>query len=186
MRVFDRGRGARHPLLTEILPSLRTPAVGEDPCCAARRLNRPTRGITFHPMKSWLRRWTALLALLFVPVTGSAASPLCTEMGTGVSGAEPAAVHHGHGGEHAHHAQGPSRDHGAHGHHGEDGHRSGDPASPACPLGMTAGTGGCLAAFLSMAAPRATTAAADRPSFLSPVQPRPRLSAVSLFRPPRA
>lgn len=138
-------------------------------------------------MKSWLRRWTALLALLFFPVTGSAASPLCTEMGTGAPGAEPTAVHHGHGGEHAHHAQAPSPDHGDQGRQGEDGRRTGDaPASPACPLGMTAGAGGCLGGFLSVVAPRATTDAADRPSFLPPVQPRPRLSAVSLFRPPRA
>lgn len=131
--------------------------------------------------------WIALLALLFFPVTGSAASPLCTEMGTGASGAEPAAVHHGHGGEHTHHAQGSSHDHGDHRRPGEDGRRGGDaPAFPVCPLGMMAGAGGCLGGFLSAAAPRSITAATDRPSFLPPVQPRPRLSAASLFRPPRA
>ena len=170
----------RHLRLTENLPPHRIPAVGQHPRRRARRLNRPTRGISFHSMKSRLRRWIALLALLFVPVTGTAASPLCTEMGMGAPGAEPAAVHHGHGGGLAHHAQAPSHDDGR---SGEDGRR--DPASPACPL-MMAGAGGCLGGFLSAASPRAATDAVDRPSFLVPVQPRPRLSAASLFRPPRA
>lgn len=134
-------------------------------------------------MTSRLRRWIALLALLLVPVTGTAASPLCMAGKMGESGATAPAAHHGDG-EHGHHARGNHR--GEPGRRGDDGRRGERPAGPACPLGMTAGAGGCLGGFLSVAAPRVDGDAADPHSFLPPLEPRPRLDAVSLFRPPRA
>lgn len=121
-----------------------------------------------------LRRWIALLALLLVPVTGTAAGPLCTSAERDAASAGAAESHSGHGGAHPHHGGQEERT-----------RDDGPPAAPACLL-MLAGSGGCLGGYLSVAAPRMDAAAADRPAFPAPVEARPRIAAASLFRPPRA